>query len=353
MKAAKEFRPPPGGGQPSVAGAGETARPASAPEPTRSDGERGAAMVMALVVVAVAATLGARLAWQRQLTLRALEAAQLRQAADALALTGIDWARLVLRADAQRSPIDHRGEAWAAAMPTQHAPAAPGQPAAQIDGGIDDEQARFNLNSLVERGRVSPAALAAYRRLLQLLGLPPQLAASAADWIDADDAPLADGGAERTAYAAGGRRPPNRPLAALDELRHVAGYDAAAIERLRPWLTVLPEATPVNLNTASPTVLAAIAENLSLAAAGEFAAARAGAPLPTLAAAGERLDALKARAANGLVAVSSRYFRVDGRIRLAANPPFERRFAAVLRREGQLLPDVLAWRPLDTAAAPP
>lgn len=315
--------------------------------------ERGAALVMALVVIAVAAALGARLAWQRQLTLRALEAAQLRQAADALALTGIDWARLVLREDAQRSPIDHRGEAWAAAMPSQRAPAAPGQPEAQIDGGIDDAQARFNLNSLVERGRVSPAALAAYRRLLQLLGLPPQLAASAADWIDADDLPLADGGAERAAYADHGQRPPNRPLAALDDLRHAAGYDAAVVERLRPWVAVLPEPTPVNVNTASPLVLAAVAENLSLAAATEFAAARAGDPLPTLAAVGERLAELKARAANGLFGVSSRYFRVGGRIRLAANPPYERRIEALLRREGQLLPDVVAWRQVDAATAAP
>lgn len=313
--------------------------------------QRGAALVLALVVVAVAAALGARLAWQRQLALRALESAQLRQAADALALTGIDWARLVLREDAQRSPIDHRGEAWAAALPAQTVAAAPGRPEAQVDGRIDDEQARFNLNSLVERGRVSPAALAAYRRLLALAGLPPQLAASAADWIDADDLPLPDGGAERAAYPAE-RRPPNRPLAAVDELRGAAGYDDAALVRLRPWLTVLPEPTPVNLNTAPPAVLAAVAENLTLAAAGEFAAARAADPLPTLAAAGERLAALRAHAAPGLVAVSSRYFRVEGRVRLAANPPYERRTEALLRREGQLLPDVIAWRQPDAAAPP-
>ena len=101
-------------------------------------------------------------------------------------------------------------------------------------------------------------------RLLEILALPDALAASLADWLDADGEPQPQDGAESGYYQ--GLQPPylaaNRPLGDVAELALVRGFDEAARTRLRAFVTALPRFTPVNVNTASPEVLAAVVGNL-------------------------------------------------------------------------------------------
>ena len=56
---------------------------------------------------------------------------------------------------------------------------------------IDDESARFNLNSLVTRSNANPAAVEARRMLFQgvltALGLDINLLFPLVDWLDSDD----------------------------------------------------------------------------------------------------------------------------------------------------------------------
>src|SRR5206468_1245391 len=105
----------------------------------------------------------------------------------------------------------------------------------------------------------------------------PGLADALADWTDADDVPRPRG-AERDWYLA--QTPPlvprNAPFASVGELALVRGIDAAALARLRPFVTVAGEHA-VNPNTASREVLLAVVQDP--AAVDRLLAARARRPL--------------------------------------------------------------------------
>lgn len=218
--------------------------------------QQGAALIMALLVVALATTLATTLIWQQHSWLRGIETRRDLTQARQLASAGIDWARAVLAEDARTSRYDHLGEPWATQVPSM--PAEGGE----IGGGLTDEQGKYNLNNLIRNGQRNAAELRVYRRLLQLLQLPPQLAGALADWLDADDQPGEDG-AEDSDYlsqqaAHPGYRAANRELTDIDNLLRVRGYDAEIIARLRPYVTVLPGYNPLNLNTADTLVLTAV-----------------------------------------------------------------------------------------------
>jgi len=75
----------------------------------------GAAVLAAMLVVAIAASLAAQV-FERQQPVRTIEnrmdASQIRWIERAAS----DWARLVLRLDARTTTIDHLGEPWAMAI---------------------------------------------------------------------------------------------------------------------------------------------------------------------------------------------------------------------------------------------
>ncbi|HVB49742.1 MAG TPA: type II secretion system minor pseudopilin GspK [Burkholderiales bacterium] len=211
--------------------------------------------VVALAALAVTAMMVSQSTWARQLELTADHVQ-----AQILIQAGLDWARAVLSDDRRTSNVDYLGEPWAMRLPP--VPVANGS----LAGRIDDEQGKFNLNDILQAGKVDLTQLAHFRRLLSILALPPQLADALADWIDADSQPQPQDGAEDAYYLS--LQPPylaaNRPLIDLGELALVRGFDDQVRARLRPFVTALPRFTPVNVNTASPEVIAAIIDGLSL-----------------------------------------------------------------------------------------
>ncbi|MEP6701837.1 MAG: type II secretion system minor pseudopilin GspK [Betaproteobacteria bacterium] len=242
---------------------------------------RGAALVLAMLLAAIASSIVAGLLWQQQLWLRQYDYQRDAAQAQSLARSGIDWARLILQEDARRTSLDHFGEQWAIKLPLT--PLDNGE----VGGELTDQQGLFNVNTLVANGIVQPDALARYRRLLAILELPASLAAALADWLDADAMPLPDGGAEDEYYMAldPPRRAANRPLVTIDELGLVAGYTPDVLARLHAFITALPQSAGVaiNVNTAPPEVLAATLENLSLPDANRLAASRLGKPFQSVA----------------------------------------------------------------------
>jgi len=192
-----------------------------------------------------------------------------RDATDWLRRGALHWASSRCSRTRRRIRSDHLGENWAMALPTL-----------PVEGGaikvsIEDAQARFNLNSAGD-----PASLRVLQRLLQMLRLDPQLANAVADWIDPDSEVRA-GGAEDIDYL--NLNPPyraaNRPMASVDELRLVRGFDAQTVRTLLPFVTVLPVATnTINVIPASPLMLAALVDRLDLPTAQRIADARVGKP---------------------------------------------------------------------------
>jgi general secretion pathway protein K len=118
-----------------------------------------------------------------------------------------------------------------------------------IEIRVEDAARRIDLDT--------PGLRPALRRLAAGLGLEPRLIDALADWTDADDEPHRLG-AEREWYARLREPllPANAPLTSVSHLRFVRGFDAAAVARLAPFVSVAGQGG-VNPNTASPTVLAA------------------------------------------------------------------------------------------------
>ena len=93
------------------------------------------------------------------------------------------------------------------------------------------------------------------------------------------------------------------------------GIDPAALQRLAPYVVLLPTPTPVNLNTAAPAVIYAAIDGIALADARRLVQARDGKPLRSR-------DQAKALFAPTVVlderrvGVATNHFEVVGRLRL-------------------------------------
>lgn len=225
--------------------------------------QRGVAIVLAMGVVALAAMAATAILVSQAIWSRQTELSADHVQARAVLQAGADWARAVLSDDRRINRVDHLGEPWALKLPTVRVESG------ELVGRIVDQQGAFNLNNLVTQGKVSLAQLAHFRRLLEILNLPEELADALADWIDEDNQPQPRYGAEDRYYLA--LDPPyltaNQPLTDLDELALVRGFDDNVRARLCPYVTALPRFTAVNVNTAPPGVLSAVIEGLDLGGA--------------------------------------------------------------------------------------
>jgi general secretion pathway protein K len=297
--------------------------------------ERGVAIVLAMGVLALAATAAVAIvvshtAWSRERQ-QGADGIQ----AHVLVRAGMDWARAVLSDDRRTSSADHFGEPWALRLPPIRIENA------ELSGQLDDQQGAFNLNNLAAAGSIDPAQMACFRRLLSVLGLPGHLADALADWIDADAELRLPGGAEDGYYAAlpAPHLAANRPLTDVVELAVVRGFEAEVMARLRPFVTALPRFTAVNVNTATPEVLAAVVPGLSLDAARELVAQRERVFFR------DRNDFLRrlpatARPAGRDIAASSDFFTATLIVRVGEA---EARGVVLLLREGMGWPAVV-WR---------
>jgi general secretion pathway protein K len=193
----------------------------------------------------------------------------------------------------------------------------------------------------VREGKVSLPQLEHFRRLLGVLDLAPTLADALADWIDADAEPQPRSGAEDSHYLGLGRAylVANGPLVDVAELALVRGFDESVRTRLRPYVTALPAATAVNVNTAPAEVLAAIVAGLGIGQARAIAIARDKAYFHSAAEFSSALPAgLVARGED--VTVQSDYFVVKVHARIGEG---QARAVALLARDERQWPRVV-WR---------
>lgn len=268
--------------------------------------QSGAALITAILITALAASaamllLGRIDHWIERVALTRDKAQALE-----LARAGVDYARLVLAADARLSPMDTLDEDWARQLPPMR------HEASELSGHIEDLQGRFNLNNLRRSdGVIDEQAFAAYQRLLALLDLPEALADTLADWLDGDDSPRA-AGAESTYYQglAPALQSANRPLDHLNNLLRIKGYTPRTLAQLAAFVAALPEQQAINVNTASAEVLAAIQPGLGLAAAKALVQTRQAMYFRDVADFQNRLPAKNLPAALLPIATASHYFLI-------------------------------------------
>ncbi len=271
--------------------------------------QNGVAVIMVMLIVALATTLAVYISQQQNLWQRQVETQFDHTQARRLGIAGIDWARAVLAYDAHSNNIDHETEMWTLRLPAM--PVENGE----VIGTIEDRQGLFDLNSIVRGGASNPSEIAKFQRLLSILGLPVELAANLADWIDADSDAQSPGGAEDTYYLALPRpyRAANRQLVEMGELARIKGFDAQNIARLKPFVAVLPTSGAINVNFAPAEVLAAIAQNLSLSDARLLIQQRRGNPFKDITDFKQRLPNSNIKIEDSDIAVSSSFFLITGR----------------------------------------
>jgi len=285
--------------------------------------QAGAALLTAMVIVALVATLATSMIWQQWRAVQ-VEAAERSRVQSAWILSGaLDWARLILREDARNGGTDDLGEPWAVplaearlstflAADTSNTDDAPD---AFLSGAITDAQARYNVTNLITAGQIDPVEMAAFQRLCETIGVSADVAATiAADMRDASPVAPRPPGASGTAPAA--TLPANPPLLprSVSQLSWF-GIDPEALHALEPYVVILPEKTFVNVNTASREVLVAAVAGLDLATAERIVQSRQRTPLKSAADLRALAPALPA-ASFDHIAVGSNFFEVRGRLRL-------------------------------------
>jgi general secretion pathway protein K len=152
---------------------------------------------------------------------------------------------------------------------------------------------------LVEGGKLSNSELAKFARLYGSLKLPPEeLATWSQEWL-------------RSRQAASGPLQP-KTIQNLDWV----GLSAKSVKALGPYITLLPNKTPINLNTASAIVIHAALGGVDITQAERWVVERLQTPLRVQADASAKLglpsNSINTRDAD----ITSSFFEVSGRLRL-------------------------------------
>ena len=204
--------------------------------------ERGIALLIALLTVALAAVLIAGLLDRGELALARTRNALRGEQAEAYAQALEAYAARILIKDLDDGEQDDHSDLWASPLPPQ-----------QVPGGVmlaslTDLNGCFNLNNL---GAGDDGTwLTMFGRLLAAVGVDAEIATAVKDWIGPTDS--ADGFylAQPLPY-----RSAQRAFAHVSELRLVRGVTGEVYARLAPYVCALPPGTRINANTASVPVL--------------------------------------------------------------------------------------------------
>ena len=331
--------------------------------------QKGAALISAMLVVTLVATLASVALWQQWRYVEIESAERHRVQSAWLLNSALDWSRLILREDAMSntsgstaksgtspnppSPpnapptaltgtVDHLGEPWA--LPLKEAKLSSflaqdqqlreGDPEVFLSGQVTDAQSRLNLANWTDaadakgKAQLLEPMQKAMVRLFNVLGLPrSELETLAAAWLAA-------------AKGQGNLMPQN--VAQLQWL----GLSKTSVQRLSPFVTLLPESTPLNLNTATAEAIYASLPGLDLATAKQFVQQRTLAHFDNLA---EAAKVLKVQSLDPKAhSVNSRYFEVWGRLRMEDRTQEET--ALLFRNNGQVN---FVWRQKIAGILPP
>ncbi len=276
-------------------------------------------MITAMVIVVLVATLAAGMMWQQWRAVQVESAERSRDESYWILQGALDWARLILREDAKSSGnIDHLGEPWATPLAEARLSSflaadddnSSDAPDAFLSGAITDAQSRYNLRNLIVQGKVSPQEFKVFTRLCASAGVPQAEAQTIADQLQLAAAPGPQ--ALGTAGTAGTTTHPLMPQH-FDQLRWL-GVDQDVLDRLHPFVTLLPVVTAVNINTASKEVLAAVIDDMDLGTAQRLIDIRRTSPFKSIADAAKALG--RAELSGSSIGVASSYFEVSGRLRL-------------------------------------
>lgn len=280
----------------------------------------GAALLSAMLTVTLVATFAAAALWQQWRSVEIEISERGRVQVAWLLIGSLDWSRLILRIDGRtvklnEPPTDNLTEPWATTLEESRLSTflaadknntggltAEEQVDAFLSGGMVDAQSKLNVFNLIENGQVSPIDLAAFAKLFTHFNLPnTELQSFVANLKDT----LSPQGLPKSALK------PQR----VRQLTWL-GLKEETLAKITPYITLLPQRTTVNLNTAPAEVIFAIVPGLLLSDASLAVSTRDTSYFWDLPDAEAKAPALKSKLQTAQHSVTTQFFEVTGRIRL-------------------------------------
>jgi general secretion pathway protein K len=276
--------------------------------------QQGVAIITALLIVALAATTATYLLWQQSLWTRQVENLIARAKANTIAQAGAQLARGQLNEFAG-TKIIYQFLDKQLPLPAE---------GASLVGMMVDEQSKFNINNLHDyfpppptptppprSGPTPPppkiiSSNDLFKALLKELKLPPTLWDNLTAWID-------ENGQQQDDLTYLAKDPPyrsaHRRMVDINELYRVKDFTPEIVEKLRRYVTALPPATTLNVNTAPEILLEA--SGLDPAVVADIIKKREATPFLTKA---ELDKVLNNKPLPYTVGFESKYFVASGRV---------------------------------------
>ena len=262
--------------------------------------QSGAALLLALLIMTLVATLAAGMVWLQWRGIEVEAAERARTQAEWLLNASLDWGNLILKSSIRNSHTeDDLGQPWATPLEETKLSSflsADGNhqddtgPEAYLSGQITDAEGKYNLYNIIF-DTTKFEEINRLKMICQAVGIP----ATVADTI---------GGGLRDSYSAAtnaaqgaqsGNGPSGSSVLMPVQIEDLAWYgvDPKALLQLKPFIELLPPATPpvpgqpvvlstINANTASPEVLMAALPGITRAQAQQIILRRQSKPLASI-----------------------------------------------------------------------
>jgi general secretion pathway protein K len=257
--------------------------------------QAGAAILLALLIMTLVATLAAGMVWLQWRGIEVEAAERVRTQAEWLLNASLDWGNLILKSSIRNGQTeDDLGQPWATPLAETKLSSflsadgnhsADGGPEAYLSGQITDAESKYNLYNLVVDTSASGSPTARFdeinrlKIICQAVGVPQEIASTLGTG-------LRESYSAQQATTTGGTAG-NSVLMPV-ELADLAWYgiDPKVLKLLEPFVQLLPPAngeqlaiTNINANTAPAEVLMAALPGISRAQAEQLILARRSHPL--------------------------------------------------------------------------
>jgi general secretion pathway protein K len=140
-----------------------------------------------------------------------------------------------------------------------------------LNGKLSDLQARFNINNMAD-----PSYAKNFMHLLKYVA-PTITALTALQIINGIEQHLLRNQSDLNSSVVADNDTSKKlanPFASISELRLIPGVSASLLQQLSPYITALPEVTPININTAPLAILRSLGDGLTEAQANTIINAR-------------------------------------------------------------------------------
>ena len=254
---------------------------------TRLRRQAGAAILLALLIMTLVATLAAGMVWLQFRGIEVEAAERARAQGEWLLNASLDWGNLILRSSIRNSHVeDDLGQPWATPLAETKLSSflsadgnhtSEGGPEAYLSGQITDAESKYNLYNLVidVPGGNKFDEINRFKIICQAIGVSADVATTLGSGLrNSHDAQVAGAGPGSSQGAS---------VLMPVEIADLAWYgiDPKVIKQLEPFVQLLPPAagtvpgiTNINLNTAPAEVLMAAMPGISRAQAQQLILAR-------------------------------------------------------------------------------